>query len=348
MSLFSRAQALAWAEQGALPDAVIRAGVRAALRRRLAEIAADDVEAAVIARDAFAATMRAAPIALAPDKANEQHYDLPPAFFAGVLGRHRKYSGCWWPDGVGDLDAAEAAALTETCARAELVDGQEILELGCGWGSLSLWMAERYPASQITALSSSASQRAFIEGEARARGLSNLTVVTQDVTEFVAAPGRFDRVVSVEMFEHLRNYEEMFARVASWLKPDGRFFMHIFCHRSTPYPFVVRDDRDWMTRYFFEGGMMPSDDLPLLFQRDLKIVRQWRWNGRHYERTANAWLARMDAQRAALFPLLAAHYGPDEARRWWGRWRIFFISCAELFGFNEGREWYIGHYLFGK
>ena len=334
---------LNWAEQGRLPDAFLRAGIRRLLRARLEEIADGDPAAAADLATAFALGMRTSPVALLPERANEQHYEVPAEFFALVLGRHRKYSACWWRD-ASTLDEAEAAALGETCARAGLADGQEILELGCGWGSLSLWMAEGFRASRITAVSNSHSQREYIEAEARRRGLNNLQVITADMNEF-QAPGRYDRVVSVEMFEHMCNWPELFRRVRGWLRPDGRFFMHVFVHRSTPYAFVERDASDWMTRHFFAGGMMPSDDLALFFQNDLRVVRRWRWDGTHYARTANAWLANMDSRREAVMAQLQRAYGPD-AELWWGRWRLFFLSCSELFGYDGGSRWWVSHYLF--
>ena len=332
-------------ERGIVPDPMVRAGIRRLLRARLAEIAAHDPAASAMRAEVFVMAMRDAPIAPLPRKANEQHYELPSAFFGEVLGRRRKYSSAWWRDGVPDLDAAEESALAVTARRAELADGQRVLELGCGWGSLTLWMAERYPGAQITAVSNSHSQRTYIEAEARRRGFPNVSVVTADVAE-LRLDRRFDRVVSVEMFEHLRNWPEMFRRVASWLEPDGRFFMHVFVHRSTPYAFEARDDSDWMARHFFSGGMMPSDDLALRFQDDLALVARWRWDGTHYARTALAWLANMDARREAVWPILAKTYGGDGAPLWWNRWRLFFMSCAELFGYDQGREWWVAHYLF--
>jgi cyclopropane-fatty-acyl-phospholipid synthase len=337
--------ALQWTEKGMLPDAVVRAGIRRLLRQRLDQIGADDTARGAALSEAFVATLRNAPLALLPDQANAQHYELPPAFFDAVLGAHRKYSSCWWPAGVSDLGAAEAAALQATCERAELADGQDVLELGCGWGSLSLWMAERHPRSRITSVSNSHAQREFIQAEAKKRKLSNLQVITCDINR-LALDMRFHRVVSVEMFEHLRNWPEAFRRVRGWMRPDGRFFMHVFVHRSTPYAFEPRDDSDWMSTHFFSGGMMPSDDLALRCQDDLRVLRQWRWDGTHYARTAEAWLDNMDQRRAAVWRALQQAYGPEHAGLWWTRWRLFFMSCAELFGYDKGQQWWVAHYLF--
>jgi cyclopropane-fatty-acyl-phospholipid synthase len=334
-------------EQGLVPDSVSRAGIRRLLRERLRELAPDDPEGVAGRVDAFVAMMDQGPVAPLPEKANEQHYEVPAAFFERVLGPRRKYSSCYWGEGVTRLEEAEERALRITCERALLRDGHRILELGCGWGALTLYMAERYPDAAITAVSNSHSQREQIEREAARRGIGNVTVVTADMNDFDTGL-RFDRVVSLEMFEHMRNYRRLFARVAGWLVPGGKFFMHIFCHRNSPYEFVDRGPSDWMSRHFFSGGIMPSDDLPLHFQEDLTLLRRWRWNGQHYEKTLNAWLARMDNQREALMPLLRETYGAASADTWWVRWRLFFMACAELFGYRDGGEWWVGHYLFER
>jgi cyclopropane-fatty-acyl-phospholipid synthase len=317
------------------------------LRERLAELPLDTSKEIDATKHSFIALMDESPVALVPDKANEQHYEVPAAFFAGVLGPRRKYSACHWADQTGSLEQAEEDAISETCRRADLRDGLRVLELGCGWGAISLWAAERYPRSEFLAVSNSRSQRAHIEAEAARRSLGNLRVITCDMNDF-ATEERFDRAISVEMFEHMRNHRKLFERIHSWLKPGGRFFMHIFCHREVPYAFENRGPGDWMTRYFFSGGMMPSDDLPLRFQDRLKLVDRWRWGGKDYERTLNAWLANMDRNRKALFPLLERTYGTKAAPVWWERWRIFFMASAELFGFDDGEQWWVSHYLFER
>ena len=341
------APAIAASEQGRLPDTAIRFGIRRMLTARRRQMLAGGCEAQQQRRLAFLEQCCHEPIAARPEAANDQHYEVPSEFFQRVLGPRIKYSCCCWPQGTNDLNAAETAALATTCERAQLQNGQSILELGCGWGSLSLWMAERYPASRITAISNSHQQREYIEEQGRALGLKNLNVITTDINDFHPADS-FDRVVSVEMFEHVRNHAELMRRIASWLKDDGKLFVHLFCHRSVPYFFEPTGDGDWMARHFFTGGVMPSDDLLLHYQSDLSLTRQWRWNGRHYERTCNHWLKNLDSQHDQILPLFREAYGDNDAHCWLQRWRIFFMACAELFGYENGNEWWVSHYLFEK
>jgi cyclopropane-fatty-acyl-phospholipid synthase len=287
--------------------------------------------------------MTAFPIAAHTDAANEQHYELPAEFFGLVLGARRKYSCCLYGPQTRTLDEAEERALAEAAAHAGLADGQAVLELGCGWGSLSLWMAEHYPASRITAVSNSASQRLHIEGEAARRGLNNLRVVTADMNVFDPGQERFDRVVSVEMFEHMANWAGLLGRVRGWLKRDGRLFLHVFTHRSAPYRFDHGDKADWIAQHFFTGGIMPSHGLIRHFPAMFQVEEEWRWSGLHYERTALDWLDRFDAQRPAVERVLRETYGRD-AKLWHRRWRLFFLATAGLFGHDGGREWGVSHY----
>lgn len=335
------------AEKGALPDAVCRAGIRRLLRSRLHSLNTGDVELEGQRFRKFIADCRNSAIAVVPELANDQHYEVPAQLFEKVLGENLKYSCCEWTDETQTLDQAEARALATTCERAELQDGMSILELGCGWGSLSLWMARKYPNSRILAVSNSASQRSYIERRAEAAGVRNLTVITADMNDF-SASGMFDRVVSIEMFEHMRNHEELLRRISGWLNPDGKLFVHIFCHRTHSYLFESVDDRDWMARHFFSGGMMPSESLLAHYQTHLTLTDQWRWSGKHYERTCNEWLKRQDANEKDLMNLLSETYGEGNAVMWFNRWRMFFMACAELFGFRDGNEWWVAHYLFQK
>lgn len=336
-------------ERGWLPDALVRHGMRQFMRQRLRDEGAEDSELAGRRLQALLQDLRSSPIAIATDAANEQHYELPPAFFAAHLGPHLKYSCCLYPQGNESLAAAERAMLECYMQRAGLADGQDILELGCGWGSLSLWLAERFPQSRITALSNSHGQREFIEARAAERGLQNLRVFTGNIVGFeFPQESHFDRVVSIEMFEHMKNYGLLLAKVARWMRDDARLFVHVFAHRHLAYHFQVQDSSDWMSRYFFTGGTMPSAALFLNFQDDLRVTQQWWVDGRHYERTAQQWLEALDAVRSKVMPLLVETYGPDQAPIWFQRWRMFYMAVGELFGFDQGREWGVAHYLFSK
>lgn len=326
------------AERVPLPDVIVRAAIHRLCSRTAMRLAEGNVES-----DAwFSDEMAARAIAEYTDEANAQHYEVPAAFFANVLGPNRKYSCCFYKEEASTLQEAEEEALRQTVEHADLADGQSILELGCGWGSLALWMARQFPHSQITAVSNSNSQREYIEAEAGKRGLANLRVITSDMNMF--DPGqKFDRVVSVEMFEHMMNWRELMTRVRSWLKPDGRFFMHIFTHRSGSYLFNRADGEDWIAQHFFTGGVMPSHHLIRRYADLFTVEKEWRWSGTHYRRTAQNWLARFDAHREAIEPILREVHGNDTGL-WMRRWRWFFLATAGLFGYAEGSEWGVSHY----
>jgi cyclopropane-fatty-acyl-phospholipid synthase len=313
------------------------------LRQRLAElreIAGDDAPIAVEG-------LEHGPLARVPELANRQHYEVDPELFQIVLGPHLKYSCAHWPTGTSDLAAAESSMLALSAERAEIRDGMRVLDLGCGWGSLSLWLAARFPRAQVLGVSNSKTQRDFILARARRRGLANLEIVTADVNVF-EPEGRFDRVVSVEMFEHMRNWRELLERIQRWLAPEGKLFVHVFCHRTTSYAFEDRGPGDWMARHFFSGGMMPAESLLPRLARGLALEASWRVSGEHYRRTAEAWLERLDREHEAVRPALARTYGRADAELWLRRWRLFFLACAELFGFRGGEEWFVAHYRLAR
>lgn len=330
--------------RGLLPTWLLRQGIRRRLRRRVAELEAGGAQAARARTEAYYAERRGAPIAVETEAANAQHYELPPAFFEQVLGPRRKYSGCLWEPPVATLAQAETAMLDLTLARAEVAAGQRVLDLGCGWGALTFRLFERFPDLEVVAVSNSRAQRALIEAEAARRGVTRLRVVTGDANTFVP-PGRFDRIVSVEMFEHLSNHEAFLEVLARALEPGGRLFTHVFCHARHAYPFVDRDDDDWMARYFFTGGWMPSADAFARAGGPFRVLRHWDVPGTHYARTAAAWVANMDARREAVLPILAEAVGAPHARLWFSRWRTFFLACEELWAYRGGTEWFVAHDL---
>lgn len=336
------------AERGWLADRLIRIGIRRQLSARIPRPARyETIDAHEERIKAFVARMRDEPIAADTSKANEQHYEVPAAFFVKMLGPRLKYSSCLWPGGVETLAAAEEAMLDLTCRRAQLGGDMDILELGCGWGSLSLWMAEKYPTSRITAVSNSHLQREFIEAQADARKIKNLHVVTSDMNEYYPLV-EADRIVSVEMFEHMRNHELLLSRIASWLKPGGQLFIHIFVHRLMAYTFDTDGQNDWMARHFFTGGIMPADAMLQYLQRDLRLVAHWNVNGQHYARTLEAWLEKLDASRSEALAILAEGQGKRAAKIQLQRWRMFLMACAELFNYRRGGEWYVSHYRMRK
>ena len=335
--------------QGILPDALVRHGIRRRLRETLAIHVKPTAEQQQAAIAAHVEELRNSPVAIETDAANEQHYEVPAAFYLHALGPRLKYSSALFDSPNDTLAQAEERMLQLTCERAGLIDGQRILELGCGWGSLSLWMAEHYPNSQITVVSNSASQKQHIDSQAAERGFNNLTVRTANMIHYKGeGDAVFDRVVSVEMFEHMKNYAELQHRISTWLKPGGKLFVHIFTHRAAAYHYEVESDDDWMAKYFFTGGQMPSHDLLSHFQDDMTLLRDWKVNGQHYQHTSNAWLANMDRQKSEIMSLFRQTYGAEDATRWWNYWRIFFMACAELWGYRDGEEWGVSHYLFEK
>jgi cyclopropane-fatty-acyl-phospholipid synthase len=334
-------------ENNNVPDVLLRQGIRRLLKQRLADENKGDVETQQAHLMQLIAQLKASPIAVNTAEANEQHYEVPTQFYQYCLGKHLKYSSGYWNPGVTDIDTSEKDMLELTCKRADLQTGQKVLELGCGWGSLSLFMSAKFPGSTFTVLSNSRTQKEYIDAQAKERGIKNLTVVTADINAF-SIDETFDRVVSVEMFEHMRNYQLLMGKVASFLKPDGKLFIHIFTHKEYAYLFEVKDETDFMSKYFFTGGIMPSDDLMFYFNDHLNVEQHWHVNGTHYGKTSEAWLSNMDSHKAEIMPLFEETYGKKEALKWWVYWRLFYMACAELWNFNNGNEWIVSHYLFRK
>ena len=332
-------------EKGLLPDFMVRFAIRQLVKQRLNEESAGDPEMSSQKYNKFLQSLKQSFLAIDTDKANEQHYEVDADFYHLALGKRKKYSSCYY-NGNESIDEAELNMLELYCQRGQFVDGQEILELGCGWGSLTLFLAEKYPNSSITGLSNSHSQREYIQNQAKEKGLTNIHIITCDINEFEINK-TFDRVVSIEMFEHVRNYQNLFNQISQWLRADGLLFIHVFCHRFLMYPFQSEGSDNWMGKYFFSGGQMPAADTFLNFQEKLKIETRWMNNGQHYEKTSNDWLKNTDKHKLEILQIFKKVYGPDY-KIWFQRWRIFFMSCAELFGYNKGNEWLVGHYLFSN
>lgn len=328
------------AERGWIPDFIVRHGIRRLLRDRIKQQNGSGKSD----KKSFYANRKNDPIAVQTEDANRQHYEMPAEMFKLILGPRMKYSCCLYPNGNECLAEAEEAMLELTCQRAGICDGMSILELGCGWGSLSLWIAERFPGTRIVAVSNSASQREYIDAQARKRETKQITVLTKNLTDFNIEE-RFDRVISIEMFEHMRNYHQLLARVAGWLKSDGKLFVHIFCHRLFAYLFETDSEKDWMAKHFFTGGIMPSEDIFSYFRDDLRVARQWAIDGNHYAKTCEDWILHQDLNKQQVFNVLHQHLPADLAKLQFHRWRMFFMACAELFRFSNGRDWKVGHYL---
>jgi len=331
-------------EKNLVPDFMIRRGIRALNHKRLQS---EEKELNLGSKEKLIEDLKQMPVAIETKAANNQHYEVPPEFFKHCLGSHLKYSCCYWPEGTVSLDEAEARMLELTCKRAGIEDGQDVLELGCGWGGISLWMASHYPKARIVSVSNSANQKEFILARAEELGLDNLEVLKCDMND-LKIDRKFDRVVSVEMFEHMKNYEELLSRIRSWLNPEGRLFVHIFTHKEYAYHFETDGNSNWLGRHFFTGGIMPSDDLLGFFDRDLRIEKKWQINGVHYHKTAEAWLDNMQRHEAEIKAIFSRTYGPNEKTKWWVYWRVFFMACSELWKTSEGNEWMVSHYLFER
>ncbi|OIS95929.1 PREDICTED: (S)-coclaurine N-methyltransferase-like [Nicotiana attenuata] len=334
-------------ERNLLPDAVIRRLTRLLLAARLRSSYKPSAELQLSDLLQFVHSLREMPIAVMTEKAKSQHYELPTSFFKFVLGKHFKYSCCYFHDKSSTLVDAEKAMMELYCERSQLKDGHTILDVGCGWGSLSLYIAQKYSSCKITGICNSVTQKAHIEEQCRELQLQNVEIIVADISTF-EMEGSYDRILSIEMFEHMKNYGDLLKKISRWMKPDSLLFVHYFCHKAFAYHFEDVNDDDWITRYFFSGGTMPSANLLLYFQDDVSVVNHWLVNGKHYAQTSEEWLKRMDQNKTSIKPIMESTYGKDSAVKWTVYWRTFFISVAELFGYNNGEEWMVAHFLFKK
>lgn len=334
-------------ERNLLPDFLIRFGIRRLLAQRLKDEDKGNTEKNQAAMLEFIEGLKKSPIAIHTLDANEQHYEVPTEFYKYVLGKRMKYSSGYWTSVNDTLDTSEENMLRLSCERAEFKDGMEVLDLGCGWGSLTLYIAEKYPNCKVTGVSNSKTQKEYIDSVCKQKGYQNVQIITQDMNIFEIEK-QFDRLMSVEMLEHMKNYEKLFSKFARFMKKDALFFVHIFTHKTYAYHFEVKDETDWMSKYFFTGGMMPSDHLLLYFQKDLEILKHWHVSGTHYQKTSEGWLRNMDKHKKEILPIFEKTYGKENVTKWWVYWRVFFMACAELWGYRNGEEWIVSHYLFKK
>jgi len=338
--------AITLAEKNFFPDWLIRLGIRKLMKEKLSELSSIYVSDGYERKKDWVDSMNKSPLAFSPKKANEQHYEVPSKFFQQVSGPRMKYSSCFWDSSTTNLYDAENQMLDITIRRSGIEDGMRVLDLGCGWGSLSIYIAEKLSQCNVVSVSNSQDQGNYILKEVQKKGLTNLSFIKADMNT-LHTDITFDRIISVEMFEHMRNYRLLLNKIAGWLKKNGKLFIHIFCHNDYAYPYETNTDSDWMTRYYFTGGMMPSYDLLEYFQDDLDLEKSWKINGNHYRKTCRAWLNTQDKRREKIMEIFQQFYG-DEGELWFNRWRIFWMACEELFAYNEGEEWFIGHFLMEK
>ncbi|KAJ3691988.1 hypothetical protein LUZ60_012338 [Juncus effusus] len=338
---------LAALERNLLPDAVVRRLTRLLLAARLREGYLPSAHLQLESLLHFIRSLKEMPIAVETDTAKTQHYELPTSFFELVLGKNLKYSCCYFKEKSSDLEESEIEMLDLYCERCQIKDGNRVLDLGCGWGSLSLYVAKKYKNCNVTGICNSVTQKTHIDQQCRQNNLTNVEIIVADISKF-QMERTFDRILSIEMFEHMKNYKELMKKISGWMEPDGLLFIHHFCHKTFAYHFEDKNEDDWITRYFFTGGTMPSSNLLLYFQEDVSVVNHWLVNGTHYSKTSEEWLKRMDKNISKIKPIFETTYGKDSAIKWIAYWRTFFISVAELFGYNNGDEWMVALYLFKK